>query len=217
MRDVREEAPSVVSQASNEAPEENEEYLTTRELLMEMGKILLLAVAIIIPIRVFFFQPFFVQGSSMEPNFEDGEYLVVSEFGYKYTLLPIGSDFAVRPWKELTRQEPVVFHYPKNPEQYYIKRVIGLPGESVEIKGNKVIIINKIHPDGYVLDEKAYLDKTVSTTDMPRLKLADDEYFVLGDNRPFSYDSRAFGPVKKQAVIGNVLLRAWPMSRLDLF
>lgn len=217
MRDVREEAPSVVSQASNEAPQENEEYLTTRELLMEMGKILLLAVAIIIPIRVFFFQPFFVQGSSMEPNFEDGEYLVVSEFGYKYTLLPIGSDFAVRPWKELTRQEPVVFHYPKNPEQYYIKRVIGLPGESVEIKGNKVIIINKIHPDGYVLDEKAYLDKTVSTTDMPRLKLADDEYFVLGDNRPFSYDSRAFGPVKKQAVIGNVLLRAWPMSRLDLF
>lgn len=217
MRDVREEAPSVVSQTSNEVPEENEEYLTARELLMEMGKILLLAVAIIIPIRVFFFQPFFVQGSSMEPNFEDGEYLVVSEFGYKYTLLPIGSDFAVRPWKELARQEPVVFHYPKNPEQYYIKRVIGLPGESVEIKGNKVIIINKIHPDGYVLDEKAYLDKTVSTTDMPRLKLADDEYFVLGDNRPFSYDSRAFGPVKKQAVIGSVLVRAWPMSRLDLF
>lgn len=217
MSDSHEGESSSVPLVSTTDPEKNEEYLTTRELLLEMGKILLLAVAIIIPIRVFFFQPFFVQGSSMEPNFEDGEYLVVSEFGYKNTEFPVGNGYALRPWKELERQEPVVFHYPKNPEQYYIKRIIGLPGESVEIRANKVIIINKIHPDGYVLDEKAYLDKTVSTADMPRIKLADDEYFVLGDNRPFSYDSRAFGPIKKQSVIGRVLLRAWPVSRIGLF
>lgn len=217
MNDVREEETPLVSQSTIPVQKENEEYLSSRELLLEMGKILLLAVAIIIPIRVFFFQPFFVQGSSMEPNFEDGEYLVISEFGYKHTTLPLIEGYAVRPWKVLERQEPVVFHYPKNPEQYYIKRVIGLPGESVEIKGNKVIITNKIHPDGYVLNEGAYLDKSVSTTDMARLKLGDDEYFVMGDNRPFSYDSRAFGPIKKQAVIGRVLIRAWPISRVDFF
>ncbi|MEP7162756.1 MAG: signal peptidase I [Candidatus Moraniibacteriota bacterium] len=195
-----------------------ESYLSTGELLLEMVKILVLAVVIIIPIRVFFFQPFFVQGSSMEPNFEDGQYLVISELGYKYTAIPLPSSaIDIKPWKELERQEPVVFRYPKNPEQFYIKRIIGLPGESIEIKNSKVIITNKIHPDGYALNESDYLDPSVKTTDMPRVKLTDDEYLVLGDNRPFSYDSRFFGPIKREAVIGRVLLRAWPLSRLSLY
>ena len=98
---------------------DDDKFLTTGELLFEMVKIILLAVVIIIPIRVFLFQPFFVQGASMEPNFEDGEYLVISEFGYKDTRVPfLKKDIEVEPWKEIPRQEPIVFHYPKDPEQY---------------------------------------------------------------------------------------------------
>lgn len=194
----------------------DEEYLSTGALLLEMVKILVLAAVVIIPIRAFLFQPFFVQGSSMEPNFDDGEYLVISEFGLKHTKIPI-ANVEVNPFRDLSRQEPIVFRFPRDPSQFFIKRVIGLPGESVEIRGGKVYIYNKVHPDGYVLDETTYLDSVVKTSDLARTKVADDEYFVLGDNRPFSYDSRAFGPIKKTAVIGRVLLRAWPVSEMTLY
>ncbi len=194
----------------------DEEYLSTGALLMEMVKVLVLAALVIIPIRAFLFQPFFVQGSSMEPNFDDGEYLVVSEFGYKYTKIPV-LNMEVHPFRELVRQEPVVFRFPKDPKQFFIKRVIGLPGESVEIKKGKVYIYNKIHPDGYELDESAYLDPALKTSDLPKTAVGESEYFVLGDNRTFSYDSRAFGPIEKTAVIGEVLLRAWPISEFSLY
>ncbi|MFZ1626869.1 MAG: signal peptidase I [Candidatus Moraniibacteriota bacterium] len=196
--------------------EPDEEYLSTGALLLEMVKILVLAAVVIIPIRAFLFQPFFVQGASMEPNFDDGEYLVISEFGLKHTKIPIVG-VNVNPFRDLSRQQPIVFRFPRDPSQFFIKRVIALPGESVEIKNGKVYIYNKGHPDGYVLDETAYLDAIVQTSDLARTKVADDEYFVLGDNRPFSYDSRAFGPIKKTAVIGRVLLRAWPVSEMTLY
>lgn len=196
--------------------EPDEEYLSTGSLLLEMVKILLLAAVVIIPIRTFLFQPFFVQGSSMEPNFDDGEYLVISEFGLKHTQIPI-VNIEVNPWRNLSRQQPIVFRFPKDPSQFFIKRVIGLPGESVEIKGGKVYIYNTVHPDGYALNESAYLDAVVKTSDLPKTKVADNEYFVLGDNRPFSYDSRSFGPIRKTAVIGRVLFRAWPVSEMTLY
>ncbi len=194
----------------------DEEYLSTGSLLLEMVKILVLAAVVIIPIRAFLFQPFFVQGSSMEPNFDDGEYLIISEFGYKHTRIP-GVNIETNPFRELTRQEPIVFRFPRDPSQFFIKRVIGLPGEIVEIKRGKVYIFNAVHPDGYALDESAYLDSAVKTSDLGPTKVADDEYFVMGDNRAFSYDSRVFGPIKKNAVIGRVLLRAWPVSELTLY
>ncbi|MFZ1654866.1 MAG: signal peptidase I [Candidatus Moraniibacteriota bacterium] len=194
----------------------DEEYLSTGALLLEMVKILVLAAVVIIPIRAFLFQPFFVQGSSMEPNFDDGEYLIISEFGYKHTRIP-GVNVETNPFRELTRQEPLVFRFPRDPSQFFIKRVIGLPGETVEIKRGKVYIFNTVHPDGYALDESAYLDPAVKTSDLGPTKVADDEYFVMGDNRAFSYDSRVFGPIKKNAVIGRVLLRAWPVSDLTLY
>lgn len=196
--------------------EPDEEYLSTGSLLLEMVKILVLAAVVIIPIRTFLFQPFFVQGSSMEPNFDDGEYLVIGELGYKYTKIPV-IGIEVNPFWDLSRQEPIVFRFPRDPSQFFIKRVIGLPGETVEIKGGKVYIYNQTYPDGYVLDESAYLDATVKTSDLARTKVAPDEYLVLGDNRAFSYDSRIFGPIKKTAVIGRVLLRAWPVSEITLY
>lgn len=194
---------------------ESEEYLSLGALFLEMAKVIILAIVIIIPIRVFLFQPFFVQGASMEPNFEDGEYLIINEFGYKHTEVPgVG---AVKQFRDLERQEPIVFRYPRNPEQFYIKRIIALPGESVAIRDGVVYIYNDIHHQGYALDESAYLDQNVQTSDMPKLTLEEDEYFVMGDNRSFSYDSRAFGPIKREAIIGRVLLRAWPLSNVAIY
>lgn len=206
------------SDTSIDKREKEVEYLGIGGLLLEMVKVFLLAVVIIIPVRVFLFQPFFVQGSSMEPNFEDGQYLVVSEFGYKETDLGVADfRFTVDTFRNIERQDVTVFRYPKNPEQFFIKRVIGLPGEAVEILRGKVIIYNEVHPDGYVLDESAYIGPGTFTQDMPRTDLGDDEYFVLGDNRMASYDSRSIGPINKDRIIGRVLLRAWPIDRFSLY
>lgn len=201
------------------APEQEIEYLGIGGLLLEMVKVFLLAIVIIIPVRVFLFQPFFVQGSSMEPNFEDAQYLVVSEFGYKQTNVNLTNkiNFSVHPFRSIERQDVVVFRYPKNPEQFFIKRVIGLPGESVEIRQGKVILYTAVRPEGYVLDETAYLNANIVTEDMKKTEVGNDAYFVMGDNRMFSYDSRAIGPIRKDKMIGRVLLRAWPMDQLSLY
>lgn len=194
---------------------ESEEYLSLGALFLEMIKVIALAIVIIIPIRVFLFQPFFVQGASMEPNFHDGEYLIISEFGYKHTEIP--GVTTIEQFRDLERQEPIVFRYPKNPDQFYIKRIIALPGESVAITGGKVTIYNAIHHQGFVLDESAYLEPGVQMPDMPKFELGSDEYFVMGDNRAFSYDSRTFGPIHRQDLIGRVLLRAWPVTKAALY
>lgn len=154
----------------------------------------------------------------MEPNFEDGEYLIISEFGYKQT--QVGWDeksFEVKPFKKIVRQDVAVFRFPKNTEEFFIKRIIGLPGESVEIRQGKVVIYNTDYPDGYVLDESAYIGPGVLTQDMPKMKIGENEYFAMGDNRMYSYDSRAFGPINKDKIIGRVMLRAWPVDRFSIY
>lgn len=195
------------------------EYLGIGGLLLEMAKVFFLAVVIIIPVRVFLFQPFFVQGSSMEPNFEDSQYLIIGEFGYKETDIAVSDNFhfSIKPWKEIVRQDAIVFRYPKNPEQFFIKRIIGLPEEAVEVRNGKVIIYNGTHPDGFVLDESAYIGPGVLTQDSRRIQLKEDEYFVMGDNRMFSYDSRVIGPINKDKIIGRVLIRAWPLDLFSLY
>ncbi|MEI9966096.1 MAG: signal peptidase I [Candidatus Moraniibacteriota bacterium] len=153
-----------MSEITPEAPVEG--YTSLRELFFEMAKVFFLALVIIIPIRIFLFQPFFVQGSSMEPNFKDGEYLVISEFGYKETKLLAGLRFGG--FRELHRQDTFVFRYPGNESQFFIKRLIAFPGESVAIKNNRVFLYNAEYPNGFVLDESAYLPSTVSMPDMER-------------------------------------------------
>lgn len=198
---------------------DEEDSLTAGQFFLEMVKVFVLAAAVIIPVRVFLFQPFFVQGQSMQPNFEDGEYLVVNEFGYKKTVVGFAGDgfFTVSPFRDLSRQEPIVFRSLETKGQYLIKRVIGLPGESVKIENSKVMIANAAHPEGFVLDESAYLGKTVVTTDMKAVTLGPDEYFVLGDNRMHSRDSRFFGPIDESMIVGRVLIRAWPLSRAEWY
>lgn len=203
----------------NNNVDDAEKYYGVGGFILEIIKIVILAFVIIVPIRVFLFQPFFVQGASMEPNFEDGEYLIVNELGYKNTAVGVGGNnlVEVQPFKEIKRQQPVVFRYPLDTGKFFIKRIIGLPGEKVEIKNGSVIIYNSQSPNGFVLDEKSYLSSSIRTVPDSVTMLKNDEYFVMGDNRSFSSDSRAWGPVPKKDIIGLVLFRAWPLSRLSSF
>jgi len=202
----------------NNFEKNNDSYYGIGSFLAEIVKVFFLALLIIAPIRIFLFQPFFVQGASMEPNFEDGEYLIVNELGYKITDIEFDDIkfFSVKSFKDLKRGDVIVFRYPKNPKQYFIKRVIALPGEKIEIRNDQVIISQK-GSDPIVLDESEYLAENEKTSGELTMVLKDDEYFVMGDNRSFSSDSRSWGPVKKENIIGKVLIRAWPFDRVRLY
>lgn len=198
---------------------QSEEY-GFKGVIWEIVKMVFWVVVIIVPIRVFLIQPFFVQGASMEPNFEDKEYLIVNELGYKTTDIGFGSTgsdlFTVKPFKELQRGDVVVFRYPKNPSIFYIKRIIALPGEKIEISGGQIKISNSENPDGFVLDESAYLSQSVQTSGEVNMTLGKD-YFVMGDNREYSSDSRSWGPVPEADIMGKVVLRAWPLGKAKIF
>jgi len=203
--------------------EVQEEHYGLGGVFWEIVKMILWVVVIIVPLRVFLIQPFFVQGASMEPNFEDHEYLIINELGYKTTEVGFSSGekeinfFTVKSFKELKRSDVVVFRYPKNPSIYYIKRIVGLPGEKIEIKDKEVKIYNSENPNGFILDESAYLPPSEETTGDQIVELSNSEYFVMGDNRKYSSDSRSWGPVPEKDVIGKVLLRAWPFGRAKIF
>jgi signal peptidase I len=194
-------------------------YFGVGSFLLEIVKVFILAVVIITPIRIFLFQPFFVQGASMEPNFDDGQYLIINELGYKETDIRAGGKqfFSVIPFRDFKRGDVIVFRYPKDPRQYFIKRVVALPGETIKIDNGKVYIFNKDNPDGFVLDESRYLPKGTSTSGELVQQLSESEYFTMGDNRFYSHDSRAWGPLDKKFVIGKVLVRAWPIDKATIY
>lgn len=172
--------------------------------VLELIKIVVISLVIIIPIRYFLIQPFYVKGASMEPNFQDHEYLIIDEISYRFNAPQRG--------------DILVFKYPRNPQEYFIKRLIGLPGEEVQVRDGGIYIYNTEHPEGFFLDEP-YLapgTKTYGLTE-EKIKLSAEEYFVMGDNRNASKDSRSFGPVNKSFITGKVLLRGWPFDRIKLF
>jgi len=154
----------------------------------------------------------------MEPSFKDGEYLIVNELGYKSTEIGFNDIvfFSVNLFKTLERGDVIVFHYPKNPSQYFIKRIIGLPGEKIEIKNGQVAIYNE-GQETIILDESDYLAENEKTEGVIIKVLADGEYFVMGDNRSFSSDSRSWGPVNKKDITGKVLIRVWPFNKAKLY
>lgn len=176
--------------------------------IVEIIKIIIIAVAIIFVVRYFLIQPFVVKGASMEPSFYDKEYLIVDEMTYRF--------------RDPARGEVVVFHPPQKSaegfqeesSQYYIKRVIGLPGETVEIKDGRVTIYNSDEPNGVVLDESytpEYTDGHMRTV------VPAGQYFLMGDNRDASLDSRSFGTVPFENLIGRVWVRGYPLDRLGSF
>lgn len=172
--------------------------------VLELIKIVVISLVIIIPIRYFLIQPFYVKGASMEPNFFDHEYLIIDEITYRFN--------------SPQRGDIMVFRYPKNPQEFFIKRLIGLPGEEVQIKDGNVWVYNSENPDGKVLDEP-YLATDTRTYGLTeeKIKIGENEYFVLGDNRGSSKDSRSFGPVNQNFITGRVLFRGWPFNRAQIF
>lgn len=163
--------------------------------MWEFIKVVIISVVIVLPIRTYVAQPFIVSGASMEPNFDDGEYLIVDELTYQF--------------REPQRGEVIVFRYPLNPSNFFIKRIVGLSRESVNIKSGKISI------DGKLLAEP-YLDPKLETTPEINVTLKNGEYFVLGDNRPHSSDSRFWGVLPKDKIMGRALLRLWPINKAGI-
>lgn len=164
-------------------------------LIFEIVKVVLISLAIIIPIRLFLVQPFYVEGASMEPNFHDSEYLVINEISYRF--------------QKPVRGEVVIFKSPADSRVYFIKRVIGLPGEKIELSEGRVYINGKELKEDYIAH--------FSSEDDAKVTLGPNEYYVLGDNRTNSHDSRRFGPIDKGRIIGKVWFRGWPLDRIGTF
>ncbi len=169
--------------------------------IWELAKIFFIALVIVIPIRYFLFQPFIVKGDSMVPNFSSGDYLIIDEISYRLD--------------SPQRGDVIVFKYPKNPIHRFIKRIVGLPGETVEIKDGQITIYDK-NNQKQVLNEIIYLPDAKGTTyGNLQVVLGEKEYFVLGDNRSYSSDSRVWGPVPKENIIGKVFVRIFPLASLS--
>jgi signal peptidase I len=163
---------------------------------------ILLVVVIFAIIRFYIAEPFLVFGKSMEPNFKGGDYLIVDEISYKF--------------KDPQRGDVIVLTPPMVEQQkdHFIKRIVGLPGETIIVAGSKVTIKNSQYPDGIVLDEPyvAY-----QSTKEAIYELGPDQYFVMGDNRAVSDDSRHWGPLKRSEITGKPLLRLFPLENISLF
>ncbi|HEV7424113.1 MAG TPA: signal peptidase I [Candidatus Paceibacterota bacterium] len=176
---------------------------TTAQSFWELVRFAAIALIIVIPIRLLVAEPFVVSGLSMYPTFDNGNYLIVDKLSYKVS--------------DPKRDDVVVFIYPdpnpNNPRKYFIKRIIGLPNETVDISGSSVTITNAAHPDGFTLSEPFVKNTSNNTT---HLALKNDEYFVMGDNRSGSSDSRYWGPVKRNLLTGRAFLRLLPVNKVSV-
>ncbi|MBI5405681.1 signal peptidase I [Candidatus Kaiserbacteria bacterium] len=168
---------------------------TWKGLLKDLFTLAFFVIVVVIPIRLFIVSPFVVDGESMHPTFENLDYLVVNELVYRFATPERG--------------DVIVFRYPGNPSIFYIKRIIGLPGETVSINRGVVTIATAdggriALPEPYIVNEDATYTKNVS------LNLG--EYFVMGDNRPNSSDSRVWGTLPEKDIIGRADLRLLPIG-----
>jgi signal peptidase I len=178
----------------------NPKLFKVLSFIWEMVKVVAVSLLIVLPIRYFLVQPFYVKGSSMEPNFHDYEYLIIDEISYRFN--------------EPQHGQVVVMRDPLEKSKYFIKRIIGIPGDTILIKDGQV------SRNGEALNETAYLSPSVETTGpiaVLDITLGDNEYYVMGDNRAASFDSRRFGPIDRSALIGRVWVRAWPVTKFTTY
>jgi len=171
----------------------------TKQSFWELLRFAVIALVIVIPFRIFIAQPFIVSGSSMVPTFENGEYLIIDEISYRL--------------EEPKRNDVVVFKYPNDTSKFFIKRIIGLPNETIDIKGDTVMITNEANPSGFILEQNYVENKS---NDNIHYELKDGEYFVMGDNRSASSDSRYWGAVPEKLLIGKTFLRLFPINKIGI-
>lgn len=172
---------------------------TNENFIIEVLKFAVLALCIVLPFRIYIAEPFIVSGASMSPTFHTGEYLIVDRLSYRLD--------------EPKRGDVVVFRYPNNPSEHYIKRIVGLPGEIVQLANGITTIVDPETQKQTVLEEKYLV--TDKTDDHLSITLSSDEYFVMGDNRSASSDSRSWGPVPRNNMVGRAFLRLLPLSVID--
>lgn len=179
-----------------ETPQKKENFF------IEIVKFTLIALAIVIPVRTYIAQPFIVSGASMDPTFSTGQYLIIDQISYRF--------------EDPKRDDVIIFKYPLDPDTYFIKRIIGLPRETVSVKGGEVTIFNNENPDGIKVEEP-YIADEHRTTETFSITLGSTEYFVMGDNRAQSSDSRSWGPLNLKFIIGRPIIRLLPITKIDLF
>lgn len=165
----------------------------------ELIKYAVLAILIVVPFRIFVAQPYVVNGSSMDPTFHDGDYLIVDQISKRFEVPDRGS--------------VVIIRYPKDLSKFFIKRLIAYPGEQVDIRGGVVYVINEQNPEGLKLDD-SYVE--FKKNENFSITLKDDQYFVMGDNRAGSSDSRIWGPINKKNIVGEPIVRLLPLQKIDL-
>ena len=178
---------------------EKEPKETKSQTFWEIVRFVALALVIVIPIRVFIAQPFIVSGSSMFPTFENGEYLIVDEISYRL--------------ENPKRNDVIIFRYPNDPSKFFIKRIIGLPNEKIDIRGNEITITNEEHKSGFKIDQP-YIKNHANNN--IHFETKEGEYFVMGDNRTASSDSRYWGAVPRKLLIGKAFLRLLPINKIDI-
>ena len=168
----------------------------------EILEVVIIALVSVFVIRTFIVQPFLVRGASMSPTFEDGNYLLIDELTYRF--------------REPSRGEVIVFRPPTGQRDFFIKRIVGLPGEKITIRSGSVTITPPLGDTPFVLTE-SYLSPDVKTTGEANVTLADNEYFVMGDNRANSFDSRHWGPLGRPNMVGLVRLKIFPFGDFGIF
>ena len=184
---------------SSEAPQQGP---GVGSFLWELARVVIVAFIVMVGFRFFIAEPFIVSGSSMVPNYHNREYLVVNKLNYRMN--------------EIKRGDVVVFKYPKDNSQYFIKRIIGLPGEKVKVEGGRVIVYNSEHPEGSVLEEPYLPNENITFGKDDTVTLGSDEFYVLGDNRLASSDSRVWGVLPRHDIVGQAWLRVFPLNTFGI-
>ncbi len=201
MESTSESEPHNAPIQNDNSPANNSKKEKKEGLLAEIVRFSLVALLIVLPVRLFVAQPFIVSGASMETTFSTGQYLIVDQLTYHFD--------------EPKRGEVIVFRYPKDPSKFFIKRIIGIPGDTVTIAGQGVTITNTEHPEGVLLDE-AYILHMKPNATLTEV-LGKGEYFVMGDNRDASSDSRSWGVLQRDKIVGRAFLRLFPVTKIGTF
>lgn len=187
-----------------EISENNQPKQTKKNSVKNFLSYFIPLVALALLLRFFVFQPYVVSGESMVPSYHNGEYLIVQK------IAALSHTFY--------RGDVVVLKNPENTHEVFLKRIIGLPGETVEIKKSQVFVYNTEHPGGYLLDESYINNDTLNSLTTTKTYILDNnQYFVMGDNRSNSIDSRSFGPVNKKLIIGKIWSQMSSFLNFDLF